>query len=130
MVPVEQIKRGSFVYIKGRPCCVTKTALLSMGMHGVRKAIVSGEDVLTGKGLEDVVNSGSGVERADVVREEVALKGVAGHNRAELDGRPAADFATPQILATAQELLKQGGRILATVTSVKDERAVTGVRVA
>jgi translation elongation factor P/translation initiation factor 5A len=56
-----QIKKGMRLKIKGEICTVSTIATMSMGMHGVRKSIITGMDH-QGEKREDVFSDDMMVE--------------------------------------------------------------------
>ena len=51
-IGVHSIKVGSYVMINNRPCKVVGLAKIKDGKHGHAKAVIKGQDIITGKTME------------------------------------------------------------------------------
>merc|ERR1712150_122561 len=67
------LKKGSFVMIKGNPCKVAEISMSKTGKHGHAKAHIVALDIFTSKKYEDLCPSSHNVECPFVKRTEYTL---------------------------------------------------------
>ena len=67
------LKKGSLVMIKGRPCKVVDFSTAKTGKHGAAKAMVTGIDIFTSNKLECTFSTGDNVDAPIVNKTEYTL---------------------------------------------------------
>merc|ERR1712083_783851 len=67
------LKKGSFMIIKGFPCKIQEVTTSKTGKHGHAKAAITGTDIFTGKKYEDSVPTSHNVDCPNVTKTEYTL---------------------------------------------------------
>merc|ERR1712083_931612 len=67
------LKKGSFMIIKGFPCKIVEITTSKTGRHGHAKASITGTDIFTGKKYEDSVPTSHNVDCPQVAKNEYVL---------------------------------------------------------
>ena len=75
MYPMQagEIRKGSYLMIKGHPCKCTEVSTSKTGKHGHAKAHIVANDIFTGKKLEDLCPTSHNLEVPIVKRTEYQL---------------------------------------------------------
>lgn len=68
-----ELKKGSFVVIKDRPCKVVETSTSKTGKHGHAKVNITALDIFNGRKYEDMCPSSHNVEAPFISRKEFTL---------------------------------------------------------
>ncbi len=79
-----EVKKGSFMCIKDRPCKIVDYSCHKTGKHGHAKATIVGIDIFNTKKLEDSLPAASNVEIPNISRKEYALYTVEEDNYCSL----------------------------------------------
>ena len=130
-LPVEAVKPGTLIVLKSRPVRVERAATLSMGMHGVRKVIVTGFDVLTGRKVNDVFASDKAlVSTVETTQETVEVVSVdSAASMASIASGDAVPVSTPELSAQISQLLAEKKKASVVVVRVPSlgEKAVVAL---
>merc|ERR1711939_917810 len=115
------IKKGSFVVIKNRPCKVVETSTSKTGKHGHAKVHMVGIDIFSGKKYEEICPSTHNMDVPNVERNEYVVIDVSDDGFVSLlkpDGSTKDDLKMPEGEEEKfREVFDSGSEILATVVS-------------
>merc|ERR1712094_57565 len=93
------LKKGSFVVIKNRPCKIVETSTSKTGKHGHAKVHMVGIDIFTGKKYEEICPSTHNMNVPNVNRTEYMLLDISDDDFLSLmmpDGSTKEDLKIPE----------------------------------
>merc|ERR1739841_28011 len=100
-----EIRKGSYLMIKGHPCKCAEVSTSKTGKHGHAKAHIVALDIFTGKKYEDLCPTSHNVSVPFVKREEYTLMDIGGDGTVSLldaDGNSKEDLNLPTIVKVGE----------------------------
>lgn len=130
------IKKGDYIMLKGKPCKVVDYSKAKPGKHGAAKIMFVGIDIFTDKKVEETHSSTSGVDVPFVKKSEFQLCDITAEGFLSLldgSGNPKDDIKVPdssdedrKLVADMQEGLDAGKLVIVSVITALGAERVTG----
>jgi translation initiation factor 5A len=133
-VPANDIKKGGYVMLQGRPCRVVEIKISKPGKHGPAKANIAGSDLFTGDRLVAHLPASHDIKVPLVKRQLYQLINIDGRNTQLLDlqgnMREDVEIGTSEIDQRVTNMFNSGeeGDLFVTVLSSNGESRFVDVR--
>jgi len=75
-MPCNDVRKGGYIAMKGRPCRVVETSTSKTGKHGHAKMHIVAIDIFNGKKYEELVPTSHNVAVPEVERKDYSLLGI------------------------------------------------------
>merc|ERR1711976_383276 len=134
-VQAGSLRKGGMIVIKGRPCKVIDVSTSKTGKHGHAKCHFVGQDLFTGKKMEELVPSSHNCESPFVTRTEFQLIDITDDDFASLmseNGDTRDDLGLPdktdddkKLATELRELIEKGDKdVFVTVLGAMNEELI------
>jgi translation initiation factor 5A len=132
-----EVKKGSYIMLKGHPCKVVDYSTSKTGKHGHAKAHIVGIDIFTGKKCEDLCPTSHNMSEPIVKKFEYTVMDVSDEGALSLltaEGEPKDDLNLPtgtddldKIAIEIKKMFADGKGIRVTTMTAIGQECVCGV---
>ena len=132
-----EVKKGSYIMLKGHPCKVVDYSTSKTGKHGHAKAHIVGIDIFTGKKCEDLCPTSHNMSEPIVKKFEYTVMDVGEDGSLSLltsEGEPKDDLNLPsgtddldKIALQIKDMFAEGKGVRITTMTAIGQEAVCAV---